>query len=109
MLTRLGENLPRSLWMRYGVAVGAAVLALLVRFPLAPLLGVTAPYLTFFIATTASAVFGGFGPGLVTTLAGAILALAFVLPSMGTFSPGNFESYLGPLLRLSASAVSSAT
>jgi PAS domain S-box-containing protein len=85
--------------MRYGFAVGAAVLALLVRFPLAPLLGVTAPYLTFFIATTASAVFGGFGPGLVTTLAGAILALAFVLPSMGTFSPGNFESYLGPLLR----------
>ncbi len=88
--------------MRYGVAIGAAILALLVRFPLAPFLGSTAPYLTFFVATTASAVFGGFGPGLVTTLSGAFLALAFILPSASTFSLGNFDSYLGPLLRFVA-------
>ena len=58
----------RSPQAAYGVAVACAIAALLIRLPLSPVLQDKVPYVTFFVATTVSASFGGFGPGLLTTV-----------------------------------------
>ncbi len=60
---------------------------------MAPALGVKAPYLTFFVATVVSAILGGFGPGIATTMLGALLAVSFVIPDPFRFAA--FDEYLG--------------
>jgi PAS domain S-box-containing protein len=62
---------------RYGVAVGAAVVAVLVRLGLDSVWGLSLPYITFFPAITLSAWLGGLWPGVVTTLLCAIAADSF--------------------------------
>jgi PAS domain S-box-containing protein len=64
------------------VAILLAIAALLVRLSLHGLLGDKGPYNTFFLATAASAALDGFWPGIVTAVAGALLA-RFVLPPGG--------------------------
>jgi PAS domain S-box-containing protein len=58
------------------------VAGLLTRLLLWPVAGRSAPYLTFFLAAAASAAMGGFGPGLLATFTGALLA-GFILPGRG--------------------------
>jgi PAS domain S-box-containing protein len=82
----LVKRVSQTRWAKYGFALVAAVLALLIRFPMAPALGAKAPYLTFFVAAAASAVFGGFGPGLAATIVGALFALSFVVPDPFRFA-----------------------
>ncbi len=93
MESRLAKSISPARWAKYGFALVVAVLALLIRFPMAPALGAKAPYLTFFVATAASAIFGGFGPGIVTTILGALLAVSFVIPEPVRFAA--FDEYLG--------------
>jgi len=70
--------------VRYGSAVLAALLALLVRLALSPLLPADgAPYITFVLATALSAGYGGLGPGLVTTFCGTLLVEYVVRPYDG--------------------------
>jgi PAS domain S-box-containing protein len=64
----------------YAVAVLAALAGLALRIPLDPIIAAKVPYITFFLAVAVSARFGGFGPGLVTTWLGALLAAMFVVP-----------------------------
>ncbi len=71
----------KSTFARYVVAIAAPIAALFIRFSFAPLLGDKVPYVTFFLATTISAFFGGFGPGLLTTVLGALLAGMFIVSS----------------------------
>lgn len=70
----------RSWLWRYGVAILAAVLALLLRFALDPWLGSHAPYLTYMVAVAVTVWLAGFGPALVTAAAGVPAALIFVIP-----------------------------
>ena len=93
MKRRLGKRHSRSRWTKYGFAVSVAALALLIRFPLAPSLGAKVPYLTFFLATAASAVFGGFGPGVVTTVLGALFTVFWMTP--GPLKFAGVDEYLG--------------
>src|SRR4051794_4301247 len=79
----------------YGFAVLAAAVGLLIRLPLAPVLQDKVPYITFFLTTAASASFGGFGPGLVTTILGAILADLYVVEPRGSFIFSNIGDLLG--------------
>lgn len=77
----------------YGTAVLFAGVALLLRFPLNPILQDRVPYITFFLATAASAAYGGFGPGLATTVLGALLGGLYVVPPSGSLrfeSPGDY-------------------
>jgi PAS domain S-box-containing protein len=59
---------------RSGIAVGAAVVAVLLRWGLEPVWGLELPYITLFPAIMLSAWLGGFWPGIVTTLLCAVAA-----------------------------------
>src|SRR5580658_7864434 len=68
----------RTRLFRYGIAVGVTALSLLARWPLWPALGNQTPHMTFFPAVMISAYYGGFGPGLVSTLLSALAAHYFL-------------------------------
>ena len=53
--------------LRFGVAIGLAVLAVLARLSLDPLWGIKLPYITLFPAIMLAAWVGGFWPGVATT------------------------------------------
>jgi PAS domain S-box-containing protein len=61
------RNVLRPPLLRYGVAVGAAAFALLLKLALHSLIGTESPFLLCFAAVTVSAWYGGLGPGLLTT------------------------------------------
>jgi PAS domain S-box-containing protein len=71
----------KSSLLRYGVAVLAALIGVIPRLLLTPLVGADVPFITLFPAVAASALFGGLGPGLVTTFIGALAANFFILNS----------------------------
>src|SRR5882762_4670911 len=95
MERRLIQSAARSPMLAYGVAVACPAGALLLRLPLAPILEDKVPYITFFLATAISATFGGLGPGLVTTTLGALMAVLFVVPPIGSLALGDRGDYLG--------------
>ena len=65
-------------WLeRYLVAVLSLTVTLLVRAALGPLLPERSPYMLFNLAVMVSAWYGGFGPGLMTSLLSAFLAHHF--------------------------------
>lgn len=67
----------RLLLSGYGVAVLASLLALLLRFLLAPLLKENAPLLVFIIPVMISAWYGGLKPGLLATALSALIGCYF--------------------------------
>src|SRR5687768_7789658 len=83
-------------WVRaYGGAVLATAAGLILRFVLAPLLGTSVPYITFFPAIVASAAYGGLGPGLATTILSALAAFYFIVPPLHSVYPRTTEDALG--------------
>src|SRR5688500_2827971 len=62
----------RSNHRRYGLALLATLLALLLRLGLGEAVQGTGTFLYFIPAVMLSAWYGGFGPGLLATLAGAV-------------------------------------
>ncbi|HTG32474.1 MAG TPA: ATP-binding protein [Thermoanaerobaculia bacterium] len=82
----------RPALLRYGVAVLALALALLIRLPLQPLLGNANPFLFFFPAIMAAAWYGGFGPGLLATGLSAVAANFFFIPPTFSFHVPNLSS-----------------
>jgi PAS domain S-box-containing protein len=74
---------------RYTVAVAATVATLLMRIGIDPWAGTTSPHLFFAPAVMLAAWFGGFGPGMLSTIAGAILANYFLMDPSGEFSFDN--------------------
>ena len=61
----------------YSIAVLASLLALLLRFLLAPLLRENAPLLIFFMPVMFSAWYGGLKPGLLATALSALISTYF--------------------------------
>ncbi|MBA3423428.1 MAG: PAS domain S-box protein [Rubrobacter sp.] len=84
----------RSRAARYGVAMAAVGAALLVELLLlAPLVGDQdpfAPFVLLSIAVMAGALFGGLGPGLLSTVLGALVGDYFFVLPQGSFTPDNF-------------------
>jgi two-component system sensor histidine kinase/response regulator len=71
----------RARLVAYGVAVLATGISILLRWPLWPVIGDHAPFMTFFPAVILSAYLGGLGPGLVATfVSGAAAAFFLVEP-----------------------------
>jgi len=66
---------------RYGFAVLAVMLMLLLKLLLAPLIAHESPFLLFFGAVMVSAWYGGLGPGLLATILAALLSDYFFLGS----------------------------
>jgi PAS domain S-box-containing protein len=58
----------------------------LIRLPFALFFGDKTPYITFYPGIGLAAYFGGFGPGLVSTLISAVAVVLFVTPPFGSFS-----------------------
>lgn len=72
--------------IRYGSAVVLTGLALLLRLLIAPM-DAGVPFVTFFPAIALSAIIGGFWPGMLTTVASAMLVARFFLPPMESAHP----------------------
>src|SRR5882762_8234289 len=71
---------------RYGLAILAAISALLLRQLLSPLLGENYPYHTVWVAIVFSAWYCGLGPSLVTTLVSAAGVWYWFLPTSKSFA-----------------------
>src|SRR6266403_1119745 len=67
----------RARLIGYGVAVLAVAVSLLLRWLLRPALGDAVPHMFFFPAIMVAAYYGGFAPGLVSTVLGALVANYF--------------------------------
>lgn len=80
---------------RYGIAVAAAVVAILVRLALEPVFDLMLPYITLFPAIVFSAWLGGLWPGLTTTLFGATAAAFFWIEPTRSWAIGNPSDLLG--------------
>jgi PAS domain S-box-containing protein len=78
--------------LRYGVAVLAVGIVLLVKLLLDPLIVQGTPFLLVFGAIMVSAWYGGLGPGLLATFTGGLAADYFFLPPTGSFSGFSLET-----------------
>ena len=75
-----------SPFLRYAVAVLAVALVLLLKLLLNPLITQQSPFLLMAGAVMVGAWFGGFGPGLLATILGALAADYFFLEPVGSFT-----------------------
>lgn len=76
---------PERRVLRYGVAILSVAIAAAARAGLDPALGEHLPYVTFFIAVTASAWYAGPGPALLATLLGFVVATWLFVPARLAF------------------------
>jgi PAS domain S-box-containing protein len=79
--------LSRSLFARYGLAVGAVAAGLGLRLALTAWVGPELPtYITFYPAVMAAALLAGFGPGLVATVLADLVVGYWIMPPVGSFA-----------------------
>src|SRR4051794_6268510 len=69
--------------VRYGLAVLAVGLALILKLLLVPVLRQDIPVLGFFVAVTVSAWMGGLGPGIFATILAAALDFCYFMEPFG--------------------------
>lgn len=79
------EPQTQAVWMRFGVAIGLTLLALLLRTSLAPAES-GGRFITFSLAGALAALYGGFACGMVSTLLGMVLLNFFLIAPPGTFA-----------------------
>jgi PAS domain S-box-containing protein len=76
----------RAAFARYAMAAALAGLSIAARLALEPLWSLNLPLITFYPAIVASALLGGFGPGMTTTLLCAAAADYFWIPPVRSFA-----------------------
>src|SRR5262245_54333538 len=86
---------PRPPTLRYGVAVLAAGVALLLRGPLWPVLGAELPFLLFWPTVVFAAWYGGLGPGLLATALSSLAAAYFLLEPRHSLAVTEPAAWLG--------------
>jgi PAS domain S-box-containing protein len=74
----------RPAWLRYGVAIALTLLAVWLRIALAPA-DSGGRFVTAALAVALAALYGGLGPGLVSTLLGMVLVNFFMVEPYGSF------------------------
>lgn len=72
-------------WLRYGVAIVLTLLAVWARMALAPA-DSGGRFITPALAVAISALYGGLGPGLLSTALGMLLVNFFMIPPYGSFA-----------------------
>jgi PAS domain S-box-containing protein len=90
---------------RYAVAILAAVIAILLRKLLDPLIGPQYPYNTMFLAVVVSAWYGGIGPAIASMVVGAGAILYWFVPPYYSFAVRSSAEAFGLLVFLLMSAV----
>lgn len=80
---------PTSVLARYGIAVGAVVVVLLIKSLLSPFIVGETSFLLFSVAVLVGAVFGGFGPGILATVLGGFAVDYFLVSPVGTLLPSS--------------------
>lgn len=90
----------------YGVAIFAAIAATGATLLLKPALG-SGQFLLFFLAVIVSSIYGGRGPGLLTTVLAVIAADYFLIAPTYALSPGNSQDLLGLIVFGTASIITS--
>ena len=83
------ENKSRPEPYQYGVAIAIVIAATAVRFALAPALGTTAPFLTFYSAVILAALYGGLRAGLLATVLSTLIGDYFWIEPLGQFTTGS--------------------
>lgn len=78
--------------LRYFVAVSVVAFVTVLRQPLGPLLGNSAPFTLYFPAVVVAGWFGGFAPGMVATLLSGYCARTWFFPPYGSFSLDNWPA-----------------
>jgi len=76
----------RSPGWGYGVAIGATILAGLMRWAMQPVLGAEMPHVTFYVAVSIAAWYGGLGPALLALALGALSADFFFVQPIFQFT-----------------------
>jgi PAS domain S-box-containing protein len=74
----------RPAWLRYGVAIALTVLSVWLRIALAPA-DSGGRFVTAALAVALAALYGGLGPGLVSTVLGMVLVNFFMVEPYGNF------------------------
>src|SRR5215213_3546496 len=97
----------RSPRLRYSLAVASVLLATLLRLLLNPILGDTAPYVTYYLAVLFVAWACGLGPALLALVLGAVLAVYFILPPLKTMALNDPAHVVGLALYLSVGIIAS--
>lgn len=97
------SHLSRNRLKEYGVAGVGILIATAGRLLLDPVLGTRFPFATLFFAVLLSAWYGGFGPALAATVAGAVVSMRFLLPPRDSFTVTGVDSQGGLALYLAVS------
>jgi PAS domain S-box-containing protein len=79
---RFVDQAKRSAWRRYGLAILAVVLALVLTLWIPPIQR-GAPFMFFFLAVLISSLYGGLGPGLLSISMAGLLSFYWVIPLGG--------------------------
>ena len=95
------KRLSRSTILRYAIALLSIVVATALRRLLDPIFGDAFPFATLFFAVLVAAWYGGFGPGVTATLAGAVASAWLLLPPRDQLAVHHFEDRAGLVLYLS--------
>ncbi|MDR3569600.1 MAG: PAS domain-containing protein [Syntrophobacteraceae bacterium] len=82
----IGNRTNPPAWPSYLVSVTLVIIAAAIRWQLTEVLGFRATFLTFYPAVAIAALFGGFGPGLLATIASAVLTDYFWIAPFGHFA-----------------------
>ena len=90
-------------WLPYAISCVAVALAIGGRLLLDPILDHHFPFATLFFAVVLSAWYGGFGPAIAASIAGAIGAVYFLLPPRATFAIEGWDQIVGLGLYLAIS------
>ena len=101
----LAARVSKNTFTRYGTALGAIALALLVRWALTPLLGDRAPYTLLFPAVALSACFCGIGPSVAAILLGLAGGRYWFVSPVHSFLPPDMAQSISALSFLLASVV----
>jgi C4-dicarboxylate-specific signal transduction histidine kinase len=87
------------------LAVLATAASLLVRWLLWPILGTAVPHMTFFPAVVVAAYFGGFWPGLLATILGALAANYFLTEQLRTLHTTDINDVTAAILFVAVGAI----
>jgi PAS domain S-box-containing protein len=83
------EDDSRPLHYRYGVALAIVIAAIAVRWVLLPVLGMGAPFLTFYPAVILAALYGGWSAGVLATVLSALIVDFFLIEPVNEFTIGS--------------------
>src|SRR6185295_2574052 len=94
-----------SAFRRYGAAIAATVVALVVREALAPFVRESLPYITLFPAIAFSALFSGAGPAALATVLGLLEARFWFLTPAHSWGDPDPPQLAGLLTFLAVSSI----